>query len=115
MASSDPATRRTRYDGATFRSLRERPCKCPVPPPGKQNPTPPPCKEHYVALTRVIRNASPRVGDDIFLMSREHIRQWERGQRNISDHLAARLAEALSRLTGTDVRPEDFEGGAAAA
>lgn len=89
---------RKRYDGAAFRALRER---------------------HGFwggrGLNTIVTAASLHIGDDIFVMSSNHVRQWERGQRNISEPLAARLAAALAKLTGDDITTTDFELGHQAA
>lgn len=86
------ATPRTRYDGAAFRDLRER---------------------HNVDLYTLLHTANQRFGFEV--STHEHVRQWERGQRNISDRLASQLALALTTASGTGITPDAFVEEAAAA
>jgi len=86
------AAPRTRYDGALFRSLRE---------------------SHNVRLGAVLEQAAATVGFEV--CAHEHARQWERGQRNISDRLARILAAALTDLTSREITPSDFIARQAAA
>lgn len=86
------ASPRTRYDGATFRALRTH---------------------RGVDLYTLLHTANHRFGFGVG--SHEHVRQWERGQRNISDRLAHILAAALADASGIPTTPTDFHHPRAAA